>query len=67
MISGFLISYDSHQVFSCRTFSDSARKFNVLGIQQVAIGGLDKQLLSNFWVNTMGINKVGDYKSEVNH
>ena len=38
--------------------------FKVLGIQQIAIGGLDKKALSNFWVDKMGISKVGDYRSE---
>jgi hypothetical protein len=45
--------------------SSSGRPFNVLGIQQVAIGGLDKQLLSNFWVDTLGVPKVGEYRAEV--
>ena len=38
--------------------------FRVLGIQQVAIGGLDKGALSSFWVDKMGIKKVGDYRAE---
>jgi lactoylglutathione lyase len=38
--------------------------FKVLGIQQVAIGGLDKKALSNFWVDTLGVKKVGDYVAE---
>ncbi len=42
----------------------SERSFRVLGIQQVAIGGLDKKALSSFWVNTLGINSVGTYRSE---
>ena len=41
-----------------------ASSFKVLGIQQVAIGGLDKQALSSFWVDTLGVKKVGDYKAE---
>ena len=36
----------------------------MLGIQQVAIGGLDKQALSAFWVDTLGVKKVGDYRAE---
>lgn len=44
--------------------SAAPRKFRVLGIQQVAIGSLDKQALSKFWVDTMGVTKVGDYRSE---
>jgi hypothetical protein len=45
--------------------SSAARPFRVLGIQQIAIGGLDKSALTKFWVNTMGIEKVGEYKAEV--
>lgn len=36
----------------------------MLGIQQVAIGGLDKSVLSSLWVDTFGLTKVGDYKAE---
>ncbi|MBX3042845.1 MAG: VOC family protein [Candidatus Kapabacteria bacterium] len=39
------------------------RPFKVLGIQQVAIGGLDKGKLSNFWVNIMGLEKVHTFSS----
>ena len=42
----------------------SGRSFRILGIQQVAIGGLDKHALSAFWVDTLGIEKVGTYKAE---
>ncbi|MGI9604535.1 MAG: VOC family protein [Acidimicrobiales bacterium] len=38
--------------------------FNVLGLQQVAIGGLDLGRLSALWVDTLGIEKIGDYTSE---
>jgi lactoylglutathione lyase len=39
------------------------RPFKVLGIQQVAVGGLDKEKMSNFWVNIMGLEKVHTFKS----
>ena len=42
----------------------SDRPFRVLGIQQVAIGGLDKGALSGLWSGLFGIEKVGDYRSE---
>ncbi len=45
--------------------SSGAKPFRVLGIQQIAIGGLDKSVLTKFWVNTLGIEKVGEYKAEV--
>ena len=40
------------------------RPFRVLGIQQVAIGGDDKNKLKNFWVDMMGLSITGNYKSE---
>ena len=40
------------------------RPFRVLGIQQIAIGGLDKGALSDLWTGLFGIPKIGDYKSE---
>ena len=42
----------------------TARPFNVLGIQQVAIGGLDKTALSDLWTGLLGVPKVGDYIAE---
>ena len=43
--------------------SDS-RPFQVLGVQQVAIGGLDKNKLRAFWVDLMGLRFGHSYKSE---
>jgi len=40
------------------------RPFRVLGIQQIAIGGLDKDALSGLWTGLLGVDKVGDYVSE---
>ena len=42
----------------------SDRPFRVLGIQQVAIGGLDKTALSGLWSGLLGVEHVGDYQSE---
>ncbi len=42
----------------------SDRPFKVLGIQQVAIGGLDKTALSDLWTGLLGVEKVGDYVAE---
>lgn len=42
----------------------SDRPFNVLGIQQIAVGGLDKNRLRNLWVDTLGLNLTGSYQSE---
>jgi lactoylglutathione lyase len=43
--------------------SDS-RPFRVLGIQQIAVGGLDKQKLRRLWVDVLGLTPVGATKSE---
>jgi lactoylglutathione lyase len=40
------------------------RPFRVLGIQQIAIGGLDKGKLRSLWVDTLGLGLEGTYKSE---
>ncbi|PID43653.1 MAG: lactoylglutathione lyase [Gammaproteobacteria bacterium] len=42
----------------------SERPFTILGVQQIAIGGLDKNKLSKFWVDTLGLKVVGTFKSE---
>ena len=39
------------------------RPFNVLGIQQIAVGGLDKTRLRSLWVDTLGLELVGSYQS----
>ena len=41
-----------------------SRPFKVLGLQQIAIGGLDKSKLSKLWGDVLGLEKVGDYQSE---
>lgn len=42
----------------------SKRPFRILGIQQVAIGGLDKAALRKFWVDTLGLHAEGGFRSE---
>ena len=44
--------------------SASGRPFSVLGIQQIAVGGLDKLELRKFWVDTLGLELTGTYQSE---
>lgn len=43
---------------------DKARPFKVLGIQQIAIGGLDKHRLKTLWVDKLGLEVTGTYRSE---
>ncbi|QQS50232.1 MAG: VOC family protein [Bacteroidota bacterium] len=40
------------------------RPFKVLGIQQIAIGGEDKNKLAKFWIEIMGLSKVKTFVSE---
>jgi lactoylglutathione lyase len=40
------------------------RPFKVLGIQQIAIGALDKDRLRHLWVDTLGLEPGGNYRSE---
>lgn len=41
-----------------------SRPFKVLGVQQIAVGGLDKQKLRHFWVDILGLNFSHTYTSE---
>ena len=40
------------------------RPFKVLGIQQIAVSGLDKTRLRSLWVDTLGLELSGTYQSE---
>lgn len=42
----------------------SPRPFQVLGVQQIAVGGLDKQKLRRFWVDILGLRFDHSYTSE---
>ena len=42
----------------------SNRPFKVLGIQQIAVSGLDKARLRSLWVDTLGLELSGTYRSE---
>jgi len=42
----------------------SERPFRILGLQQIAVGGLDKQALRRFWIDTLGLRPTGTYRSE---
>jgi lactoylglutathione lyase len=42
----------------------SDRPFQVLGLQQIAVGGLDKGALRRFWIDIMGLRFGHTYKSE---
>jgi lactoylglutathione lyase len=40
------------------------RPFNVLGIQQIALGGTDKTRMQRLWVDMLGLEVTGTFKSE---
>ena len=40
------------------------RPFRILGVQQVALGNLNKQALKAFWVDILGLSLEGSFRSE---
>jgi lactoylglutathione lyase len=42
----------------------SNRPFRILGLQQIAIGGLEKARLAKLWVSLLGLPVTGSYRSE---
>lgn len=47
-----------------RASTSTVKPFKVLGIQQIAVGGPDKSRLANLWINILGVEKVGTFRSE---
>jgi lactoylglutathione lyase len=42
----------------------AGRPFRILGIQQIAVGGRDKDALKHLWVELLGLSLHGAYRSE---
>ena len=42
----------------------SDRPFKVLGVQQIAIGGTDKEKMKKLWIDSLGLEITGNFKSE---
>jgi len=42
----------------------SSRPFQVLGVQQIAVGGRDKAALRRLWVDLLGLAPKGSFRSE---
>jgi len=40
------------------------RKFNIIGVQQIAIGGLTKEKNLNLWKDLFGLSETGSFVSE---
>ena len=55
---------NSNRVLYNQLYRCFATDFRVLGLQQVAIGNLDKKALGKFWIDHMGLKKVHEFKSE---
>jgi lactoylglutathione lyase len=43
--------------------SAEQRPFKVLGVQQIAIGGLDKKRMQRLWIDMLGLTLTGSFKS----
>jgi lactoylglutathione lyase len=41
-----------------------SRPFKILGLQQIAVGGLDKARLRRLWLDTLGLVQTGTFRSE---
>jgi lactoylglutathione lyase len=41
-----------------------SRPFRILGLQQIAVGSTNKSALRKLWVDILGLEVVGNYKSE---
>jgi lactoylglutathione lyase len=42
----------------------NSKPFRILGVQQIAIGGPDKQRLKSLWVDVLGLTVKGSFVSE---
>jgi lactoylglutathione lyase len=42
----------------------SERPFRILGLQQVAIGAVDKSELRTLWCDLLGVERTGEFRSE---
>jgi lactoylglutathione lyase len=40
------------------------RPFRVLGIQQIAVGALDKGDLAKLWIDLFGLERTGNYRND---
>ncbi len=46
------------------TMTTTSRPFRVLGVQQIAIGGASKARLRSLWVDQLGLQVAGNFRSE---
>merc|ERR1719291_215993 len=54
-----------HSIISRFSTQQTLRPFKVLGLQQIAIGSLNKSNLTSLWTHKLGIEKkIGSYRNE---
>jgi hypothetical protein len=74
MLRAYVRDKDQFQVVLSRQFSTSSsssssttihlsRPFRILGIQQIAVGGLEKGPMTSFWVDILGLSFVSSFRS----
>lgn len=52
-----------HRAFA-RVFGMSQRPFSILGLQQIAVGSEDKSRLRRLWIDMLGLELHGNFRSE---
>ncbi len=43
--------------------TSTTRPFQILGVQQIAIGGANLDALRSLWIDTLGVTKTGEYEA----
>mmetsp|Transcript_12944 Transcript_12944/g.15568 ORF Transcript_12944/g.15568 Transcript_12944/m.15568 type:complete len:190 (-) Transcript_12944:84-653(-) len=62
--SPFLSSGLNTSGIRCMAATATTRPFAILGLQQIAVGNLKKESLSELWSDVFGLEKVGSFHSE---
>jgi len=56
--------HQHQQQTSFRYANTTSRPFKILGLQQVAVGSTDAASMQKLWVETFGLEKIGNFTSE---
>ena len=51
-------------MFTRRPISRFLSSFRILGVQQIALGHLEKSALQHLWIDALGLEKIGHFTSE---
>ena len=60
----FALNHLLFQRIGKRYLSSTSRPFQILGLQQVAVGALTKEPLHRLWRDILGLTTVGNFVSE---